>query len=189
MLGVLSVCAHGITKLLLTESPHPKQNPMTNRIQRLTEQAITFIKLVAETEKQELFSGNSGGKDSAVLEWLLQTSGITYTSIHANTTIDPKGTIKHIRDNYPHTLIMQPKETFYQLIERKGFPSRLRRFCCEVLKEYTSIGKIMFEGVRSAESKGRQGRDYIQCDSRKIMKGLNTYILFTIGLIMMFGIL
>ena len=33
------------------------------------------------------------------------------------------------------------------------------------------VGKIVFEGVRSAESSKRQGRDYIQCDNRKWQKG------------------
>ena len=133
--------------------------------------AIKFIKAVANSTNQELFAGNSGGKDSAVLDYLLQKSGVKYTSIYANTTIDPIGTIKHVRDNYPHTIITQPKESFYELVERKGFPTRLNRYCCELLKEYVSVGKIMFEGVRSCESKSRQGRDYIQCDSRKWQKG------------------
>ena len=85
----------------------------------LEEKAIKFIQTVANATDKPLFAGNSGGKDSAVVDYLLQKSGIKYTSIYANTTIDPPGTIKHIRENYPHTVIMQPKETFYQLVERK----------------------------------------------------------------------
>ena len=50
-------------------------------------------------------------------------------------------------------------------------PTRLNRYCCERLKEYGSVGKIVFEGVRSAESSKRSGRDYIQCDDRKWQKG------------------
>lgn len=137
----------------------------------LEQKSIKFIKTVANSTNQELFAGNSGGKDSAVVDYLLQKSEIKYTSIYANTTIDPIGTIKHIRENYPHTIIIQPKYTFYKLIERKGFPTRLNRYCCQLLKEYVSVGKIMFEGVRSSESKNRQGRDYIQCDNRAWQKG------------------
>lgn len=137
----------------------------------LEEKAIKFIHTVANATDKPLFAGNSGGKDSAVVDYLLQKSGVEYTSIYANTTIDPIGTIKHIRENYPHTVIMQPKETFYQLVERKGLPTRLNRYCCEFLKEYVSVGKIMFEGVRSSESKNRQNRDYVQCDNRKWQKG------------------
>jgi len=137
----------------------------------LEEKAIKFIKTIAKNTNKPLYAGNSGGKDSAVVDYLLQKSGIEYTSIYANTTIDPPGTIRHIRENYPHTVIMQPKETFYQLVERKGLPTRLNRYCCEFLKEYVSVGKIIFEGIRSSESKNRQNRDYIQCDNRKWQKG------------------
>lgn len=35
---------------------------------------------------------------------------------------------------------MNPKESFLQLVERKSFPTRLNRYCCEYLKEYGSIG-------------------------------------------------
>lgn len=140
-------------------------------LEKLEIQAIKFIQTVAENTDEPLYAGNSGGKDSAVIDFLLQKSGIEYNSFYTNTTIDPPKTIKHIRDLYPHTEILQPSETFYQLIERKGFPTRLNRYCCEYLKEYGSVGKNVFEGVRSAESRKRQGRDYIQCDTRKWQKG------------------
>jgi len=137
----------------------------------LENKAIEFIKIIAGSTDQKLYAGNSGGKDSAVLDFLLQKSGIKYNSFYTNTTIDPPKTISHIRRYYPHTKILQPKETFYQLVERKGLPTRLNRYCCEYLKEYGSVGKMVFEGVRSAESRNRQGRDYIQCDTRKWQKG------------------
>jgi len=138
---------------------------------KLELQSIKFIQTVARNSTVKLYAGNSGGKDSAVLDKLLQLSGIDYESFYTNTTIDPPKTISHIRKYYPHTKILQPKETFYQLIERKGFPTRLNRYCCEYLKEYGSIGKNVFEGVRSEESTKRRGRDYIQCDNRKWQKG------------------
>ena len=153
----------------------------------LEEKTIQFIQKVAESYSNEtLYAGNSGGKDSAVLDYLLQKSGIEYTSIYANTTIDPIGTIKHIRVNYPHTIIMQPKETFYQLVERKGLPTRLNRYCCEFLKEYVSVGKIMFEGVRSSESKNRQIEITCNVIIENGKKEANTFIQFTTGLMKMF---
>ena len=133
--------------------------------------AIEFIKNIAKTTDVELYAGNSGGKDSAVLDKLLQMSGIDYHSFYTNTTIDPPGTIAHIRKHYPHTEILQPKESFYQLVERKGLPTRLNRYCCQYLKEYASVGKTVFEGVRSAESRNRAGRDYINIDTRKWQMG------------------
>lgn len=133
--------------------------------------AIKFIRTVAKTANQPLYAGNSGGKDSAVLDKLLQLSGIEYKSFYANTTIDPPGTISHVRKYYPHTEILQPKETFYELVERKSLPTRLSRYCCEFLKEYGSIGRMVFEGVRRDEGPNRDGRDYIQCDTRSWQKG------------------
>jgi phosphoadenosine phosphosulfate reductase len=137
----------------------------------LEEKTIRFIHTVAKVAISPLYAGNSGGKDSAVVDYLLQKSGIKYQSYYTNTTIDPPGTIGHIRKYYPHTKILQPRESFYELVERKGLPTRLTRFCCELLKEYGSVGKIVFEGVRSSESSNRAGRDYIQCDTRKWQKG------------------
>jgi len=141
------------------------------RLEKLELKALKFINTVSEAIDKPLFSGNSGGKDSAIVDWLLQKSGVKYISFHANTTLDPPGTISFIKKNYPHTQILKPRETFYQLIRRKGLPTRLNRYCCEHLKEYGSIGKMVFEGVRSCESKNRKGRDYIQCDNRKWQKG------------------
>ena len=134
--------------------------------------AIEFIQKVSETfNEKPIYAGNSGGKDSAVLDYLLNKSGIEYKSVYANTTIDPIGTLKYIRETYPNTKIIQPKETFLQLVERKGLPTRLQRFCCDKLKEHVSVGKNIFEGIRRVESKGRKDRDYIQCDTRKSQKG------------------
>jgi phosphoadenosine phosphosulfate reductase len=138
----------------------------------LENSAIKFIKVVKEAfQGMTIYSGNSGGKDSAVIEDLLQKSGIDYVSLHTNTTIDPPGTLNHIRNYYPQTKIIQPKLTFYELIEKKGLPTRINRYCCQYLKEYNGIGRATFEGIRSCESRGRQNRDYIQCDNRRSMKG------------------
>lgn len=138
--------------------------------------AISFIRTVIKNSDQEyIYVGNSGGKDSAVVEHLMERQkeegGFCYNSFYANTTIDPPGTIRHIRNNYPETKILQPKESFFQLVERKGLPTRMMRWCCEFLKEYGSVGKMVFEGIRSCEGNNRKGRDYIQCDTRKWQKG------------------
>ena len=142
------------------------------RLVILEEKAIRFIKTIRNaTEGEDLYAGNSSGKDSSVVDFLLKKSGIDYISFHANTTIDPPGSLKFLKEFYPHTQILNPKESFLQLVERKGFPTRLNRYCCEHLKEYGSVGRKVFEGVRSAESRKRQGRDKIHCDTRKWQEG------------------
>lgn len=82
-------------------------------------------------------------------------AGIKYRAIYKNTTIDPPGTIKHVRENGVE--VMQPKESFFKLIERKGMPTRRARFCCEVLKEY-KILDIAIQGIRRSESTARAER-------------------------------
>lgn len=119
------------------------------------------IKLLQSAEKmaakvnQPVEIAYSGGKDSDVILELAKMSGINYRAIYKCTTIDPAGTIKHAEDNGVE--IMRPKETFAQLIWRKGFPSRRARFCCEALKEYKVLDYAVI-GVRREESPKRAER-------------------------------
>lgn len=133
------------------------------------QQAIDFLRSM---ERDDLLSlGFSGGKDSVVILDLAERAGIKYNAIYANTTVDPPGTISFIKKNYPQVRIIHPEKSFFQLIEEKGFPSRLRRFCCEKLKERYGIGKRSIEGMRASESRNRRDYEPEQCDTRKWMKG------------------
>ncbi len=145
------------------------RNKKMNRIEKLSALSIHFLQSLKNTET--FYLAHSGGKDSIVIYHLAKLADLQFYAYHTNTTIDPKGTLKFIRDNYPDVEILHPTESFYQLVKRKGLPTRLARFCCEYLKEYASIGKNVIEGVRASESKNRKGRDYIHCDTRKIQKG------------------
>lgn len=105
---------------------------MTNSLQIKVDKAIKLLRSTCRDREVEL--SYSGGKDSDVILELAKMAGINYRAIYKNTTIDPPGTIRHVREN--NVEIVRPKETFLQLIERKGFPTRRARFCCQVLKEY-----------------------------------------------------
>ena len=50
--------------------------------------------------------------------------------------------------------ILRPKISFFDLVAKKGLPSRFYRFCCEQLKEYKVCNKAII-GVRKAESSKR----------------------------------
>lgn len=139
-------------------------------LQRKVDQSKKFLDNVIST-MDNLELANSGGKDSVVIYFIAKEVGYTGSIIHSNTTIDPDGTLGFIRKNMPDTQIIHPTESFYDLIKRKAFPTRINRFCCQILKENRGIGKNTIEGVRSAESTKRKGRDYIQCDNRKEMNG------------------
>lgn len=97
----------------------------------------------------------SGGKDSDVILQLAKEAGIKYEAIYKNTTIDPPGTIAHAKAM--GATIIRPQLSFFQLVAKKGLPSRFRRFCCEKLKEYKVYDKAVI-GVRKAESKARNDR-------------------------------
>ena len=97
----------------------------------------------------------SGGKDSDVILALARMAKVPCRPIYKNTTIDPPGTIAHVQQKYVE--IRQPKMTFREIVEKRGIPGRLRRFCCEILKEY-KISDYAVVGVRREESTARAER-------------------------------
>lgn len=134
------------------------------------DETLEFIVDIS-AEYDDLHLAFSGGKDSIVLFDLAKGSGIEFEAFYANTTIDPRGTKKFIRENYPSVRILQPQKSFFQLVEKKGFPTRLNRYCCTELKEYASVGKNVLMGVRKAESRQRSQRKKIHKDTRPWQKG------------------
>ena len=82
-------------------------------------------------------------------------AGIPFVPIYKLTSIDPPGTTRHALDMGVE--IRKPKETFFKLVERKGIPSRFKRFCCEKLKEYKIYDRAIV-GIRRSESVKRAQR-------------------------------
>lgn len=157
---------------LLPETEREDKTDMT--LEEKVERSRNLIRQCVESGGEfasKLIVGHSSGKDSCVVYDLVMDVCNSIPAYYANTTIDPPGTAGFMRREYPQVEILQPKESFIRLVERKGLPTRLNRFCCERLKEYVGIGRNMFEGVRAEESRERQGREYIQCDSRRMYKG------------------
>lgn len=95
----------------------------------------------------------SGGKDSDVILELARMAGIPFRPMYRSTTIDPPGTLSHVRDMGVE--IVRPRMTFRQILEKKGPPSRYRRFCCSVLKEYAILDRCIM-GIRAEESTKRR---------------------------------
>lgn len=117
------------------------------------ERAIRLLESIPQDGEIEV--SYSGGKDSDVILELAKMAGIKYRAIYKNTTIDPPGTIKHCREKGVE--ILQPKESFFQLVERKGIPTRRARFCCSELKEYKVLDRSI-QGIRRSESIKRRDR-------------------------------
>lgn len=122
-------------------------------LQRKIDFAIKLLQSIPQDGPIEICY--SGGKDSDVILDLAKWAGIPYDAIYKNTTIDPPGTLAHCREN--GVRIVQPKQSFLQLIEQKGFPTRMARFCCEVQKEY-KIHDRAVQGIRRSESTARAKR-------------------------------
>lgn len=133
------------------------------------QQSIDFLRKLETDQPYHL--GFSGGKDSVVVLDIAKKSGVAFHAVYANTTLDPPGTISFIKGNYPEVMIQHPKDSFFDLVAKKGLPGRMRRFCCEKLKERYGIGKRIIEGTRAEESPSRALYEPEQCDSRKWMKG------------------
>lgn len=127
---------------------------MRPELQKKIDQAILLLKAY-DNPDEPVEIAYSGGKDSDVILQLAKEAGINYLAIYRNTTIDPPGTIKHVMEMGVD--ILQPKKTFFQLIEENGLPNRFMRFCCRFLKEYKVLDKCVM-GVRKSESRARDER-------------------------------
>ena len=127
---------------------------MRPELQKKIDQSIRLLKAY-DNPDEPVEIAYSGGKDSDVILQLAKEAGIHFRAIYRNTTIDPPGTIKHVKAMGVE--ILQPKKTFFQLIEENGLPNRFMRFCCRFLKEYKVLDKCVM-GVRKAESRARDER-------------------------------
>lgn len=128
---------------------------MNKELEKKVGQAVKLLQVCYKAAGEPLEVAYSGGKDSDVILELAKMSGIEYRAIYKNTTIDPPGTIKHVKENGVE--IRRPKESFFSLMKRKGYPGRLRRFCCDVLKEYKILDNCVI-GIRRCESTKRANR-------------------------------
>lgn len=123
--------------------------------------------LMMTCEKGGCTISDSGGKDSSVIKHLAlkahEKYGLGIKVRHNHTTVDAPETVYYVREQQKifegmgiEYEIQMPKETMFQMIVRKGTPpTRMMRYCCEKLKEYSGIGEKLVTGVRKAESKNR----------------------------------
>lgn len=113
------------------------------------------------------FLGFSGGKDSQAVYHLCKLAGVRFKAYYSVTGIDTPETIRFIRDNYKDVKFIHHKQNFFQLVEDKGLPTIMRRYCCERLKEHFGAGQCVLTGVRAEESKRRASYAEIEVFSRR----------------------
>lgn len=140
---------------------------MRPELEKKVERAIRLLQSIPQDGDIEL--SYSGGKDSDVILELAKMAGIPYRAIYKATTIDPPQTIAHAKEMGAE--IIRPKETFFQLVSKSGFPSRFSRECCSVLKEYKVCDRAI-QGIRRSESRKRAERykepEYCRVYSSKV---------------------
>lgn len=137
--------------------------------------AVERLRTAAQMSKQfyhaPLIVTTSGGKDSSVCVALAQRAGINFEVQHNHTTADAPETVRFVREefkrlealgikctiNYP---VYKGKPTsMWALIPQKLMPpTRLVRYCCDVLKEQGGANRMITTGVRWAESAKRKNR-------------------------------
>lgn len=137
--------------------------------------AIDRIKLASTLSLQKygapLICTYSGGKDSDVLLELFKRSGVPFEVHNSHTTVDAPETVYHIREVFKdleekgyRAVINKPKYkggrvSMWTLIPIKKYPpTRVQRYCCQVLKEQSGRGRMITTGVRWAESIKRRNR-------------------------------
>lgn len=127
----------------------------------------------------------SGGKDSDVLLDLARESGVYYEVYNNHTTVDAPETVYHIREAFKKennrgvkTTILYPKYkgkpvTMWSLIPQKRMPpTRIVRYCCQVLKEQSLPHRMIATGIRWDESRSRKTRDAFEVIGRTRKEGL-----------------
>lgn len=127
---------------------------MKESLQKKVDFAIRLLRSIP-TEDGPVEISYSGGKDSDVILELAKMAGIPYRAIYKNTTIDPPGTIKHCKENGVE--VFAPTINFFDLVKKKGWPTRRARFCCEYLKEYKVCDRAV-QGIHRSESVKRAKR-------------------------------
>lgn len=116
-------------------------------IEKKINQSLQLIR--AYSKQHNLALAYSGGKDSDICLRLCKLAHVEVEIVYNNTTIDPPQTIS--RNIKQGAFINRPELSFYQLVAQKGIPNRIRRFCCQYLKE-RYISSYVIVGVRKAES-------------------------------------
>lgn len=104
-----------------------------------------------------------GGKDSIVIKALADMAKVKYDAHYARTTVDHPELVQFIKEYHKDVIIENAHykdgkvATMWNLIPQKKMPpTRMVRYCCDVLKESGGKGRFVITGVRWAESSRRK---------------------------------
>ena len=144
---------------------------MNSSLQSKIETSVATIQRAARLAQnytgKPLVVAFSGGKDSQTVYHLAKAAGVDFEAVYSATTIDPPEVVRFIRKHYPMVRFHVPKMSFWQLVEKtRMLPNRHMRYCCSVLKEATSPGRVTLTGVRREESAKRAKRQILDINKK-----------------------
>lgn len=150
----------------------------------------TISSLIKEADPYVLFSG---GRDSLVtlhiVSKVAEVFGKNVTAIHVDTTVSTPGNREYVEEvckNIEVKLVtLKPRMDYFSLVEKWGFPTATRRWCCyhlkiEPIKNFISKvpgTKVIFDGIRAEESHRR--RNYPVIGFHKHFRCLCCHAIFT----------
>ena len=142
-------------------APNQMQLDGSTQQETVIRNAIDRVRLAHDAAKGEkLYVAFSGGKDSTVLYDVVKKAAekdktpiSEYCDLVYNVTgVDPPELVYFMRRAYPELQWSMYEKSMWRLIEAKGVPTQIQRFCCASLKERGGMGRMCCTGVRWAES-------------------------------------
>ena len=116
----------------------------------------------------------SGGKDSCCIKELANMAGVQYDAHYSVTTIDAPELTRFIKRQHPDVIWEKPELPMRKLIVKKLTPpTRLIRYCCQVMKEGGGKGRVVVTGVRWAESVRRRASHGVVDIKRQVLNDDN----------------
>lgn len=152
---------------------------MTELLKAKIEKSKEVLRLSAEMSEhyyqEPIVICYSGGKDSDVILRLAMEclKPSQFEVLHSITTVDSPVTNRYVnevfeelkekgikaRKSIPVGKDGEPTNMWKLIPEKKLPPTRIVRYCCQVLKETQTPNRVAILGVRADESTKRQGRD------------------------------
>lgn len=145
-----------------------------DRVQTAIERLKAFAELAVSANPNGFIVLDSGGKDSGTIKALAFLSGVPFEIVHNHTTADHPLTVGFVREEqkrwqksgipyritYPY--YKGKRTSMWDMIVLKGPPTRVRRWCCDVLKKNRAEkGRFAVSGVRWAESVRRKNSRHL----------------------------